>query len=182
MSNLSHLGKNVWVLDSMPFGGYGYRVSPDSLVALEKKIKQVKFKYLIAVTANKFQEKAAEVLKKNKFKPQVTFKSSHNISDETLTLWLKVNKSAKASSDKPINKPGGNCSVTYDRYDSYRCGIAVKKDGETLPTCFSQMGKTPIWWYVNKHHIVENFKFKFKKNKGNKVVNSETLKPINLFK
>lgn len=73
MSNKFHLGGNVGVIHGMPYGYGGGYVTKASLEDFSIYLKEVKYKYLLATTANKYQSKAAGVLQKEGFKELVNF-------------------------------------------------------------------------------------------------------------
>ena len=149
-----HLGHNVGNIYSLPTGGY-YKEKQEALTAFDQSLnlKKLPYKYLTAITANKYQAKAAAILVKNKFKHIVTFYSSHESPDETLTLWFKEQKGKKVIPDVKIYAPEYNCTVSYNDEDSgkYLDLSASNKDKAT----HLRIGKTPVYYRVRKNKVTK---------------------------
>lgn len=122
-----------------------------------------KKRYIIGITADKFQLKARKELAKLGFKEIVTFKSLHNTKDEFLTLWykcsLKTPKTPKTAIhvdrfDLPFS---GNCSAGISPSNK-RLVIKVRKDAKDDVTGFIRIKNSPIYYKVNPKFIKEKTK------------------------
>ncbi len=157
MSTLFNMGHDVGLVHNMPFNDY-YAIKKEQLVRLSKLIDDSKYKYLAAITANKYQEKAREVLAKKGFKQVVTFYSSHNHKDETLTLWTKTNlkKTNNIPYDRDEDNFPYNCSVNFNEslYDRLAL-VAAKKSNNDYGKNFQRVGRTPIFYKVRKTKVVK---------------------------
>lgn len=168
MSETYHIGQNVLLFTDFPYSDLYYKSLniKEKLERLDEKIKLSKFKYLIAITANKFQKDTREILKKNRFKEIVTFYSSHEEDDETLTMYLKKqNKYEKVNKKVSYPDPLQNCSVSFVRgfsktedennYGTYRIFevIAKKKNESKIGlenNGFKRVKNTPIYFRLDK--------------------------------
>lgn len=176
MSSKFYMGNNVGGVYQMPMTtnyGYGHsggKTTEELINDLEKLISSLKYQYLLAVTANKFQKHAMALLRKMGFKDYVTFKSSHANKDEFLSIWVKQNKNFnKSIKDKIEDISYWNCSVNFNLNTDKKCSIVVRKNGENLPEGFKQIKNTPIWYFVRDNDLRENREF------------FDKLKPVDLF-
>jgi len=157
MARTSYLGSNVCLISGFPFESYGYVPKQEDLDLLETLFVKVnqnnKFKHLLAITANKFQPKAREILKNDGFSEVITFLSSHNMKNETLTIWHKVKEGKFKASNLAIETTDYNCSVSFNNEaDDRRCSIVVKDPNNND---FVKIENAPIWIKIDKEFIVK---------------------------
>lgn len=163
MSKTCHLGHNVGNIYGLPTGGY-YKEKETDLAAFDGSLKKLPYKYLTAITANKNQTKAAAILKKNKFKSIVTFYSSHESKDETLTLWFKEQKGKKPLPENKIYNPDYNCTVSYNDEDSGKyLDLSASKNNKGT---HKRIDKSPVYYRVIKNKVVEEKYVKPEKSRG----------------
>lgn len=175
MANIYNVGGNVGAVWGLPWEEGRYAQSEASFKDFSNQLNGLKYKHLLAITANLFQGRAGTVLSQNGFKPYVTFNSSHDTRGETLTIWVKTRPGKIVPPKTKINLPGWNCSVTFNRNINYRCKLTVKKNkADILPNGFVQIPKTPIYYKIAEGQIVG-----LKLKKGKKDLGQ--LKPVNLF-
>lgn len=149
---ISHIGKDVWVISQLPWGNCGnIYYSADSLIDF---IKANNKRYLIAFTANQGQQGARQILHKQKFQKAVTFKSQHG-GRETLTLWLKISETAKDNSDAAAitTALGSNCSISANPSYKKNCTITTKKI-----IGFKKLAKTPLYVRIVNRNLVKGTK------------------------
>lgn len=155
MATNNYIGHSTCVIDNLPFRDSGYS-SNSSMKELEKSIDAAKFKYVIAVTANKHQKHTWNTLKDYGFKSIVTFNSSHDNNDETLTIWLKINNRIRKTADNTkLRAPGWNCSVIYNSTERYRCNIFLSDKHNDRLINFRRIPKTPIYYKIKIGKIVK---------------------------
>lgn len=165
-----YLGNNVGGITGMPVKYTGnlanYSSKEEEFTNLEQFLKSAevgKFQYLFAITANKFQNKSAGALKNNGFRPVTEFYSSHDVKDETLTIWTKTNglkdKEFKDLLGLAVGPNYGNCSVGYDRNSYERCIVTSKGPADTLNSLknlgFKRVKNTNIFFKINDKHLVK---------------------------
>lgn len=167
----NHIGHNVCAITGMGYSYPGYKSDEVEFENFEKLLKELKFKYLLAVT-NCYQVRSCNILKNNGFKKKVTFLSSHNRDDETLTVWVKVNKKAANLSKGDITYPSRNCSITYDKSAvNLRCCL-IAAPAKSNPDGFKRIAGTPIWFKIEDCFIVNS------KSKVNEIINVSGFKPV----
>ena len=156
---VTNLGYNVGTIYNMPFTEQYYPPTKEQMDKFEDKLKDLPFKYVTAITADKYQNKIRGILEKNGFKSIIKFNSSHDCKDETLTLWLKKQNKSKKH-DIGIDFPTSNCSVDYGKVGTKRFTFLASnlKNIKKLNKNFERIGKTPIFFAVNdKHKVVGIF-------------------------
>lgn len=155
----NHLGKNIWLLHNMPFTKASiYSTTSDFVKNLFlQEIKSYKKKYIVAVTANKWQQEVKDILPTLGFKEIVTFKSFHNKEDENLTIWLKVNKEAEIDEGLPRNEYINfyNCSVSLTTKFGARCNLFILEDNEKEEPEFKRIGDTSLFYRIGEQYIVK---------------------------
>lgn len=87
----NYLGNSVGIIHNLPFSVPSNENWRGTKQEFDQFLPSVynKCRYLLAITANKFQKIAIEILKKHNFKEIVTVFSSHNRPDETVSVWMK---------------------------------------------------------------------------------------------
>lgn len=162
MPNINYLGENCGLITRLGFSGYGEA----RLVEFLKDSKELKFKYLIAITANHYQKAARLVLKRSGFTElkEHIFYSAHNDKTETLSIWFKIQKNKKKPNNAEIADLIGNCSVSTCRDGSKQCVITIKGKEDTVKSLtekkFQAIDKTPIWFKIAPHNIVDEKQLK----------------------
>lgn len=160
MSAILHLGSKVGLVHSFNYTGGGnyYRDKlPDNdmleiKTAFEKSNKE--FRYVLAITADKFQAHTFPILKNLKFSKFLTFKSSHDSPDEFLTIWVKFNKNVSELSKLPKSDGPWSCSVRINNHnEKKRCHITTENPNNES---YLQVKKYPIWVSVDKKWIKED--------------------------
>lgn len=157
---ISHVGNNVGVIHDMT---WEYpKVEAVINKKFEKELKNIKYKYLVATTANKYQADCAKTLEENGFRAVVEFKSSHESPSETVTLWAKTQSQVEDLSKTYINWPEENCTVTYNREINKYCCVTVKTDKDTDESLkkdkFKRIKNTPIYFRVREDKIIKKEK------------------------
>lgn len=152
--NSCHLGHDVWLIYYLPSDYNGYK-SNGNIETFTAQLKKLKYKYIVAITTI-YQEKSAEVLRDNNFKPIVIFKSAHNTPEENLTLWVRFDKNAPDCSNEEVNVDDFpfNCSVGFNEYYYQRCCLVAKKLVKLKG--FKQISKLPLWYKINKKFIIKD--------------------------
>ena len=155
MARVTHLGKDVWILQDMPFSYTGY--NGDSISALKNLIPTLNHKILIAITADAWQQKAYKVLEKTGFEKFLRFKSSHSGPNEFLTLWVKETKSAPDSSKQPIGDLSLNCTVTQYLSSKKLFTLLIDDGSKDFFERFERVRKTPIGFKVAEVYIKNRY-------------------------
>lgn len=167
MALFNHLGLNVCCINALPNGsdklqgGY-YDDSVQDFTEFCKNLKDLKYKYLFAITANLYQSKTAKILKDNGFREVVIFYSSHMSGLETLTLWVKTQRRPSDLSNTLIAPPMANCTVSYDIDSKKMFRIIIKKENQSIQDLkqlgFKRVRGTPIWFNLRADGIIKNEK------------------------
>lgn len=160
-----YMGKNLGVIHSFPFdtymqyNGYKSQTTYKKAIAssLHRLVKNARYKYLVAITANKWQKHAAEWFKAHRFIPIVEFYSSHKRADETLTVWLRVRRDIKSTPKEQLGRlPTGNCSVSFytELPPYYSClRFVVPSTPKVLKQLkerkYKRLGKSPAWFLTD---------------------------------
>lgn len=157
-----HLGGNVFSISCLPYVNqeYSYYDSPE---VFDKFLGDLKFKYSIAITANRFQSAAHSILHKHDFEPVLHFYSSHG-THENLTLWLKVEKKSPDLSTTPVELSIPNCTVTYtrseDRFLRLTVALSEQDAKELAAASYRQLKDTPIWYLIEDKRLLPPEKVK----------------------
>jgi hypothetical protein len=158
-------GRNVGLIT-----GFSYYYGPkrnNCLVEEQRTLLSLsnhpKYKYVFGITANKYHYPSGLGLREFGFEPIITFFSSHNYPDETLTLWLKVfNKFSKINRTKiheRLDYDYGNCSISFNNRKRARMKVLIPKRNFAYLKQFENINGTPIWFKVYKKHVTEHPKF-----------------------
>jgi hypothetical protein len=174
MAFFRHFGQNVCVIQYMPQRYSFYSSTNTKYEEFETEIKNLKYKYLLAVTANFYQKDSRETLQKQGFKEIITFLSTHG-GQETLTLWVKIQESENKEPE-PITTPSSNCTVHYSR-QSGRFRLTLNKTGVSLKLRgWKNVDNTPIWYSVAPRFIVKK-----EEEKNDKSTSKTALKKCKLL-
>ncbi len=160
MANFDHLGSNVCAVIYLPTI-YSRHTKESRRIFREfsKQLKESKYRYFIAITANRYQEPIRPVLARHGFKPYIDFYSQHG-THENLTLWLKIRQRGYDNANELIGITNGrwNCSVNLDGTTSKKCNIAIKSDpNQKLEENFKQFGKTPIHVWIKDDALIKKY-------------------------
>lgn len=123
------------------------------------------YKYVFAITANKYQIMSRDVLIKNGFREVKEFYSSHANSkknNETLSLFVKTNLNYRKDFDfshTGIISSGLNCTISTSRELFLRFVIIAQRPEETNEGLkqlkYSRVKNTPIWFRVDPDFVVK---------------------------
>lgn len=139
-----HLGKSVHFIDGLPWStSYHDYNNEEALTSLAQTNHQ--YKYLVAVTANKRQQKARKILQENGFKEVITFQSFHG-GGQTLTLWIKINEFAPETLIKGEYPRIYNCSLNFSRVQRKQCNLTVKKPKLSMLSGWKNVEGTPLYY------------------------------------
>lgn len=164
--NTNYIGNQTAAITNLPYK-YDeddcYGPTKRDFTAYLKADPIKKFKYVLAITANKYQKDARTVLKNNNFREIVEFYSSHNEEFETLSLWVKNQKDYKPKNLRGYNihREGINCTVSFNRADiDYRFVVTSENPKnkaelkELEKNEFVKVRGFPIYYRVEKGEIV----------------------------
>lgn len=152
-----HLGHNVGLIYGLPYGdGTAYPVKKQVIDEFAGYLSsKSKYRYLVAITADKYQHSGFPILSRNGFKKVVTFKSAHDCHDETITIWNKTNKGARKTSKEKIPYLPWNCSVVFHSGAGGRCNLWVEGPVKNAGVDCKRIGSTPIWFRVRPNYVVK---------------------------
>ena len=173
---ISYIGSSTAGIWRIPWEGYEdsplYPSKADFAKSLSEGVIK-NYKYLFAVSANKYQKGAREILSEQGFREVVEFYSNHigsiphvkyNEFQETLSLWVKTqedyNKDFNINSLKEPFNPG-NCSVAITRDYPYKCmitllnqGDSVKDDAFLKSNGFKRVKNMPIYFKIDPKFVI----------------------------